>query len=119
MDKREITARIAENSGLDERQVEAVLDTFAEVVKDALGRGENVRLKGFGEWSAKRHHRLESFNPMNGEPMVRPAFTQTVFRARFMLPATKDGDGTEGEPARCQPALPREMREALWFFADD
>ena len=50
MNKRELAAAIAERSGRDKRDVEAVLNEFVSTVTDTVASGEPVVLTGFAKF---------------------------------------------------------------------
>lgn len=53
MTKAEITNEISRAIGIDKENVLQVVEKFMEVVKDSLGKGENVYLRGFGSFIVK------------------------------------------------------------------
>ena len=53
MTKAEITNEISRATGIDKENVLQVVEKFMEVVKDSLGKGENVYLRGFGSFIVK------------------------------------------------------------------
>lgn len=42
MTKAEIVAEIAQRTGLEKVNIQATVETFMEVIKDSLGKGNNV-----------------------------------------------------------------------------
>ena len=52
MNKQELIAAMAEKAGLTKAQAQAALDAAIEVVVEALKKGDEVRLVGFGTFSA-------------------------------------------------------------------
>ena len=81
MNKQELIGRVAEVTGVGRgeasRAVEAVFDT----ISDALKRGDEVRLVGFGTFSCSRRKASTGRNPRTGEPMQIKESTQTKFKA--------------------------------------
>ena len=51
MTKAELIADIVQRSGLSRTQAKVGLDAFVEAVTEALKRGEEVRLVGFGNFT--------------------------------------------------------------------
>jgi nucleoid DNA-binding protein len=51
--KDELIHLIAARSGQTLKQTESVIDAFAEVVKEGVAQGHEVRLYGFGTWSLR------------------------------------------------------------------
>lgn len=54
MRKAEIVAAISEKTGVPKVDVLVTLETFFKEVKDSLGQGENVYLRGFGSFIVKK-----------------------------------------------------------------
>ncbi len=53
MTKAEIVAKIADKTGLDKKDVLAVVEHFVDEVKNSLASNENVYLRGFGSFINK------------------------------------------------------------------
>ena len=53
MTKADIIKRISEEQGIDQKTVALVIEGFMKCVKDALGRGRSVFLRGFGTFKEK------------------------------------------------------------------
>ena len=53
MTKAEIVAEIASKTGIEKGAVQNVVENFMEVVKNAMSKGENVYLRGFGSFIIK------------------------------------------------------------------
>ena len=64
MTKADIIKRISEEQGIDQKTVALVIEGFMKCVKDALGRGRSVFLRGFGTFSLKKF-RLVRFPILN------------------------------------------------------
>jgi DNA-binding protein HU-beta len=81
MNKQELIAAVADAAGLARndagRAVEAVIDT----ISDALKRGDEVRLVGFGTFTVSKRKASTGRNPRTGEPMEIKASAQPKFKA--------------------------------------
>ena len=53
MTKADIVTAIAKNTGVEKVQIQAIVESFMEEIKDSLGRCENVYLRGFGSFIVK------------------------------------------------------------------
>ena len=53
MTKADIVTEIAKNTGVEKVQIQAIVESFMEEIKDSLGRGEYVYLRGFGSFIVK------------------------------------------------------------------
>ena len=80
MNKQELIGHVAEVTGFARgdasRAVEAVFDT----ISNALQRGDEVRLVGFGTFSCSRRKASTGRNPRTGEPMQIRESTQPKFK---------------------------------------
>jgi len=82
MNKIELIEKISNKTNLDKKAVAQILESFEDVVVDALGKEEEVTLTGFGTFLAKFRSARGGVNPQN--PSVRiqiPAVTVPKFRA--------------------------------------
>jgi DNA-binding protein HU-beta len=81
MNKQELIGQVADVSGLGKgdasRAVEAVFDS----ISNALKKGDEVRLVGFGTFSITKRKASTGRNPRTGEPMTIKASTQPKFKA--------------------------------------
>lgn len=67
MKKNEIIIEIAERLDLPKVECEKVLDTFADVVKEALVDGDKVTIKGFLTFETSECKARKGYNPMTGK----------------------------------------------------
>ena len=85
MNKQDLIAAVADSTALSQgdatRAVEAVFDTVA----DALKRGDEVRVVGFGTFAVGKRAASTGRNPRTGEPMQIKASSQPKFRAGKVL----------------------------------
>jgi DNA-binding protein HU-beta len=80
MTKAELIEDIARRSGLERAQAKAALDAFVAGVSEALKRGEEVRLVGFGSFVPVDRPAGLARNPRTGAPVKRPAQKTARFR---------------------------------------
>jgi DNA-binding protein HU-beta len=73
LNKRELAAAIAERSGRDKRDVEAVLNEFVATVTDTVAGGEPVVLTGFAKFIRVERGPRMARNPQTGAPVKVPA----------------------------------------------
>ena len=53
MTKADIVTEIAKKTGVEKVQIQAIVESFMEEIKESMGRGENVYLRGFGSFIIK------------------------------------------------------------------
>ena len=81
MNKSELIAKIAEKSGLNQKDAGKALDGLTQAVSDALANGEDVTLVGFGTFSVKERAARTGRNPQTGEEIQIPAKKAPIFKA--------------------------------------
>ena len=81
MNKSELVAEIAKNANASKVAVEVVLDEAIIAITKALKKGEDVRLIGFGTFSATKRPAKEGRNPRTGAKIKIPACKQPKFKA--------------------------------------
>ena len=80
MTKAEIVAEIAQRTGLEKVNIQATVETFMEVVKDSLGKGNNVYLRGFGSFIIKRRAEKTGRNISKNTTVIIPAHNIPSFK---------------------------------------
>ena len=81
MNKTELVAAMADQTGLTKKDVEAVLKAFTDVVSGELKKGGKVQLVGFGTFEVRERAAREGRNPQRGEPMKIAASKAPKFKA--------------------------------------
>lgn len=64
--KAELAQKLHEEIGLNKREARDFVDDFFDIIKDALARGENVKLSGFGQFSVRHKTARPGRNPKTG-----------------------------------------------------
>ncbi|MBD0328998.1 MAG: HU family DNA-binding protein [Thermoleophilia bacterium] len=73
MTKQEFVGRVAQKSGLSQREAAKAVDAFLESVTDALKTGEAITFTGFGKFSTAERKAREGVNPRNPGQKVQIA----------------------------------------------
>ena len=95
MNRSEIAARVAGRTGLARPVAGEVVDAVFEVITEALGRGEEVRVVGFGIFGVKDHPARTWRNPGTGGWMRVAASRTPTFRSgKPLRDAVKAGSGS-------------------------
>ncbi|STZ74808.1 HU family DNA-binding protein [Bergeriella denitrificans] len=81
MNKTELIAAIAEQSGLTKAEATRALQAFECAVIDELAGGGEVALTGFGTFRAVKVEARNGRNPKTGETILLPAHTAPKFKA--------------------------------------
>ena len=87
MNKADLIATIAEDTGITKTQANAVLDSFIEAVTRSLKGGGKVTLVGFGTFSLAKHAARNGRNPQTGAAIKIKAKKVARFKAGKELSA--------------------------------
>jgi DNA-binding protein HU-beta len=87
MNKAELVAKIAEDSGVTKSQANAALDSFIETVTKTLKGGGKVTLVGFGTFSVSKRNARTGRNPQTGAAIKIKAKKVARFKAGKELSA--------------------------------
>jgi nucleoid DNA-binding protein len=73
MNKTELIDKIAQNTQLEKTKVARTINTFLDVVTEALASHEPVTLIGFGTFKVRRRQARKGVNPQTRKEMTIPA----------------------------------------------
>lgn len=85
MNKAELVAEIAKNTGLTKVDSDRVVEAFLNAIATTLKKGDDVRLVGFGTFSVSERKATEGRNPRTGETIKIAACKQPKFKAGKVL----------------------------------
>ena len=80
MTKAEIVAEIAQKTGIEKVNVHEGVESFMEVVKDSMKKGNNVYLRGFGSFIIKRRAEKTGRNISKNTTIIIPAHNIPSFK---------------------------------------
>ena len=80
MTKAEIVTEIAEKTGVEKVAVQASVETFMKVIKNALSNGDNVYLRGFGSFVVKHRAEKTGRNISKNTTVIIPAHNVPSFK---------------------------------------
>jgi len=78
--KAEIADRLFEEVGLNKREAKEFVDAYFEAIREALERGENVKLSGFGNFQLREKNQRPGRNPKTGKEIPISARRVVTFR---------------------------------------
>lgn len=81
MNKGDFVSYIANKHSCTKAEAERVIDMFTSSVIGALGKGEEVSLVGFGNYSVTKVAARAGRNPRTGEAIKIAAYNQPKFKA--------------------------------------
>lgn len=85
--KAELGELLFEQVGLNKREAKDMVETFFDEIRDALVRGEAVKLSGFGNFQLRDKPQRPGRNPKTGEEIPITARRVVTFHASQKLKA--------------------------------
>ncbi len=98
--KQDLVSRIAQQAGVPNKQAEKVMNAFIDTVSNAMEKGEEVRITGFGTFKSVERAPRKGRHPRTGEEMqipgsIRPTFTP----GSRLVESARKGQGQMGRKA--------------------
>ena len=81
LNKQELVSAVADETSLPRADAAAAVEAVFESITDALKRGDDVRLIGFGTFNVTRRAASEGRNPQTGEKIKIKASNLPRFKA--------------------------------------
>jgi DNA-binding protein HU-beta len=81
VNKQDLIDQIAEKADLPKVKAQEVFETFLDVIKTSLKKGEDVKLVGFGTFTVSERAATTGRNPRTGEAINIAASKQPKFKA--------------------------------------
>ena len=81
MTKNDIVRQVSANSGLNLRRSQEAVETIFSQMASAMGRHEEVVLRGVGTWAVRHKRERMGKNPQTGEDAIVSARTVVQFKA--------------------------------------
>ena len=81
MTKAELVNEIAISTGYDKRTINLIVEGFVNGVKGAMGKGENVYIRGFGSFILKTRKAKVARNIRSKTSVAVPEHTIPMFKA--------------------------------------
>ncbi|QPC44797.1 HU family DNA-binding protein [Kaustia mangrovi] len=81
MNKNELIASVAADANMTKADAAEAVEATLDTIIDALKKGDEVRLVGFGTFSVSQRAASEGRNPRTGETIKIPASKAPKFKA--------------------------------------
>ncbi|HTN65483.1 MAG TPA: integration host factor subunit alpha [Burkholderiaceae bacterium] len=91
--KAELAELLFEQVGLNKREAKDMVETFFEEIRNALERGEAVKLSGFGNFQLRDKPQRPGRNPKTGEEIPITARRVVTFHASQKLKGMVESPG--------------------------
>ena len=85
MTKQEFVGRVAQRSGLSQRDASKAVDAFLDSIQDALKSGESISFTGFGKFATSDRKARTGVNSRTGEKVNIAASRVPKFSAGSAL----------------------------------
>jgi DNA-binding protein HU-beta len=92
MRKQDLVKEVAREAKLSESQAGAAVNAMVDAIQNALAKGDEVTISGFGSFRVVERAAREGRNPRSGEKMTIAARKSPAFRAGTQLKAAVGDD---------------------------
>jgi integration host factor subunit alpha len=83
--KKDFVEMVYRELGISKIESTALVESFFEIIKDELAKGNEVMISGFGKWSVKQKNARNGRNPQTGGNMTITARKIVTFRSAEKL----------------------------------
>jgi integration host factor subunit alpha len=81
--------------GFSKKEAADLVDLIFELMKETLGRGENIKISGFGNFVLRDKRERQGRNPQTGDPITISARRVLTFKPSQLLKQALNGEGFE------------------------
>jgi integration host factor subunit alpha len=102
MTKADIVHAVYSNlGGFSKKEASDLVDLVFETMKETLGRGEKIKISGFGNFVLRDKRQRQGRNPQTGEPITITARRVLNFKASQLLKQSLNGEleSVSGQPS--------------------
>ena len=85
--------------GFSKKESADLVDLVFETMKETLGRGEKIKISGFGNFVLRDKRQRQGRNPQTGDPIVITERRVLNFKASQLLKISLNEDREEGQAA--------------------
>ncbi len=80
MNKSELIKALSEQSNIPAEEATVVVNTFVDLMKDAMAEGDRVEIRGFGSFKVKNYEGYSGRNPRTGAKVAVKSKRLPFFR---------------------------------------
>lgn len=88
MTKNDLIELLYEQVGLSKKSCASTVESTIDIIKAELGKGNTVKISGFGKWTVKSKKDRIGRNPQTGEAMTISARKVVTFKPSKILSNT-------------------------------
>ena len=85
MTKIDIIQNVHEKLGFSKKDSSDIVESVFDLIKDCLGKGERVKISGFGNFMVKEKRARRGRNPQTGQEISIPARRVLTFKSSQVL----------------------------------
>jgi len=85
MTKHDLIDFLYEQAGLSKKECTSAVESTMDIIKEELGKGNTVKISGFGKWTVKSKKERKGRNPQTGEVMSISARKIVTFKPSPIL----------------------------------
>ena len=111
-----VQAVYSQLGGFSKKEAADLVDQVFDAMKETLGRGEKIKISGFGNFVLRDKRQRQGRNPQTGEPIVITARRVLNFKASQLLKQALNEPDTPA-PARVSNAVAVEEAAARGMAA--
>jgi integration host factor subunit alpha len=82
--------------GFSKKEASDLVDLVFETMKETLGRGEKIKISGFGNFVLRDKRERQGRNPQTGDPITITARRVLNFKASQLLKQFLNDEGADG-----------------------
>lgn len=81
MNKTELISAISSEASVSKKEAKVMLASLCTLIKEALKKGEEVKINGFGKFEVKKRNERVVINPATKQKMILPSVNKASFKA--------------------------------------
>jgi integration host factor subunit alpha len=85
--KNDLVDMIYSELDIPKKECISLVESFFDIIKDELAKGDDVMISGFGKWTVKKKNPRVGRNPQTGEQMIIDARRVVTFKGAENLRA--------------------------------
>ena len=83
--KSEIIDLLYEKTGLSKKECASSVEATIDIIKEELGKGNDIKISGFGKWTVNSKKERKGRNPQTGEAIKISARKVVTFKPSAVL----------------------------------
>ena len=83
--KSDIIDLLYEKTGLNRKKCLSIVESTIDIMKEELGKGNNIKITGFGKWTILNKKARKGRNPQTGKEMPISARKVVTFKSSQVL----------------------------------